>query len=230
MGKDKIVLVIVLIGAAFLMGSMWTKIQTLEKGAKQKGQAVVATPQSTGTVGGAQAVSGKVEVAINPDDPVRGNPQAKVTIVEFSDFQCPYCGIVEPTVKKVLETYADKVRLVYKNFPLPSHENAQPAALAALCAKEQGKFWEYHDTLFENQESLKVTDLKKYAADLGLKTQDFTSCLDGKKYKSQIEMDIMEANRVGVRGTPAFFINGRFLSGAQPFENFQTIIEEELKK
>lgn len=230
MGKDKIVLVILLIGAAFLIGSMWTKIQTLEKGAKQKGQAVVVTPQPTGTVGGAQAVSGKVEVAITPNDLVKGNPQAKVTIIEFSDFQCPFCGRAEPTLKQIFETYGDGVKLVYKNYPLPFHEYAQDAAIAALCAKDQGKFWEYHDTLFKNQESLKITDLKKYASDLGLKTQDFNTCLDSKKYKDQVQADLAEGNRAGVSGTPAFFINGRPLSGAQPFDSFKAVIDEELKK
>lgn len=172
----------------------------------------------------------KVDVTVNNNDPVRGSTGVKVTIVEFSDFQCPYCGNVEPTLRKVLDSYGDKVKLVYKNYPLPSHENAENAALTALCAKEQGKYWEYHDKLFENQESLKADDLKKYAADLGLNTQDFNSCLENKKYKSQIETDVVEANRVGVRGTPAFFINGRSLYGAQPFEKFQEIIEEDLKK
>lgn len=225
--KGAWVLLGILLIAAFLIGSMWIKIKTLE-GGKNGGERTAVIPQATGTVAG--QTTGKVEVAITPDDSVKGNPEAKVTIVEFSDFQCPFCAIVEPTVKKVLETYGDNVKFVYKNFPLPSHENAQPAALAALCAKDQGKFWEYHDTLFENQESLKVTDLKKYAADLGLKTQDFNGCLDNKKYQNQIQADLNEGNRVGVRGTPAFFINGRPLSGAQPLENFQAMIKEELKR
>lgn len=224
-------LIILLVVAAFFLGSMWTQVKTLEKGGKSGEEKVaVITPQPTSSTNGEVAGAGKVEVAVNPNDPVKGNPQAKVTIVEFSDFQCPFCGFVEPTLGKIFETYPDKVKLVYKNYPLPSHENAENAALAALCAKEQDKYWEYHDKLFENQESLKESDLKKYAADLGLKTEDFNSCLESKKYKSQIETDVMEANKVGVRGTPAFFINGRSLYGAQPFEKFQEIIEEELKK
>lgn len=228
MGKDKIVLVILLIGAAFLIGSMWTKIKTMENGASKK--VAVATPQPTGSVAGAALNTGKVEVAVTPNDLVKGNPQAKVTIIEFSDFQCPFCGRAEPTLKQIFETYGDQVKLVYKNYPLPFHEYAQDAAIAALCAKDQGKFWEYHDTLFENQESLKITDLKKYASDLGLKTQDFNTCLDNKKYKDWVQVDMTEGNRVGVSGTPTFFINGRLLSGAQPFENFQAMIEEELKR
>lgn len=224
MGKNKLAIVLVgfLIVAAFFIGSMWTKIRTLE-GDKGGSKQTAVTPQPTGA-------PTKVEVRVNSDDPVKGNPEAKVTIVEFSDFQCPYCGRVEPTLKRILETYKDQVKLVYKNYPLSSHENAEPAALAALCAKEQGKFWEYHDLLFENQESLKAADLKKYAADLGLDTNTFNSCFDGKKYKNQVQADLSEGNRVGVRGTPAFFINGRLLSGAQPFENFKMIIDEELKK
>lgn len=228
MGKDKIVLVILLIGAAFLIGSMWTKIKTMENRTAKK--VAETTLQPTGSVAGVALNTGKVEVAITPNDPVRGNSQAKVTIIEFSDFQCPFCGRAEPTLKQIFETYGDQVKLVYKNFPLPFHEHAQDAAIAALCAKDQGKFWEYHDVLFQNQDSLKITDLKKYASDLSLKTQNFNSCLEDKKYKGQIEADMMEGNKLGVRGTPAFFINGRLVSGAQPFENFRTIIDEELKK
>ena len=214
MGKDKLVLVLIILA---LGGIFFWLIN-----------GPVSQPEG-GKVGQSSEV-GKTGVAINPSDSVKGNPQAKVTIVEFSDFQCPFCADVEPTLNKILNTYRDQVKLVYKNYPLPSHQNAQGAALAALCAKEQGKFWEYHDLLFKNQESLEESDLKKYAAGFGLKTEDFNSCLESKKYKSQIEADMMEANRLGVRGTPAFFINGQFLSGAQPFENFQAVIEEELKK
>lgn len=221
---------VILVVAAFLIGSMWTKITTLENGAKVEKEKTAVVTSQPNQQSGEVAGGAKVEVAVSPSDPVKGNPQAKITIVEFSDFQCPFCGNVEPTLKKILETYGDQVKLVYKNYPLPFHENAENAALATLCAKEQGKFWEYHDKLFDNQDSLKVDDLKKYASDLGLNTQDFNSCLAGKKYKSQIEVDVMEANKVGVRGTPAFFINGRSLYGAQPFEKFQEIIEEELKK
>lgn len=224
-------LIILLVVAAFFLGSMWTRVKTLEKGGKSSEEKIaVTTPQPTSSTNGEVAGVGKVEVVVNPNDPAKGNLQAPVTIVEFSDFQCPYCGFVEPTLRKIFETYPDKVKLVYKNYPLPSHENAENAALAALCAKEQDKYWEYHDKLFENQESLKVDDLKKYAADLGLKTPDFNSCLESKKYKSQIEADMMEANRAGVRGTPAFFLNGRPLYGAQPFEKFKAVIDEELKR
>ncbi len=172
----------------------------------------------------------KVEVNINPNDPVKGNPEAKVTIAEFSDFQCPFCASVEPTLKKILETYPNDVKLIYKNFPLPSHQYAVDSALAVLCAKDQGKFWEYHDTLFNNQGSLAVEDLKRYAGDLSLNAQDFNACLESKKYATQIEVDKNEGNRLNITGTPAFFINGRFLSGAQPFEKFKAIIDDELSK
>lgn len=230
--KNKItpILIVLLVVAAFLIGSMWTKIRTMEKGgAIGQGQVAVNSPIPTGSVAGVGAGQ-KVNVIISPNDPIKGNPQAKVTIIEFSDFQCPYCGRVQETMNKILETYGDQVRIVFKNYPLAFHENAENAALAALCAKEQGKFWEYHDLLFKNQEALSASNLKKYASDLGLKTQDFNSCLDSKKYKNQISDDMKEAQRIGVEATPSFFVNGSLLKGAQPFENFKLLIDEELKK
>jgi len=228
--KNKItpILVILFILVVFLGGSVWQlrgRVKNLEGGKAQGENLAAVTPQPTGSVAGA-----KVDVIISPNDAVKGNPEAKVTIVEFSDFQCSYCGRAQETLDKIMETYGDKVRIVFKNYPLPFHENAESAALAALCAKDQGKFWEYHDLLFENQESLTVANLKKYASDLGLKAQDFSSCLDSKKYKSQLEEDTKEAGKVGVQGTPAFFVNGRLIAGAVPFENFKAVIDQELQK
>lgn len=215
MGDKKTLILGGVLILAFLAGVVWvgTKIPGNDKGSGQ--------PQVAGA---------RVEVSTSPDDPVRGNPQAPVTIVEFSDFQCPFCARVEPTLKQILKDYQDQVRLFYKDFPLPIHQNAQNAALAALCAKEQEKFWEYHDKLFENQEKLGVLDLKRYAQELGLATTQFNSCFESKKYQAQIDQDIKDGQAAGVQGTPAFFINGRLISGAQPFENFKAIIEEELKK
>ena len=230
-GKITPFLIVGLIIAAFVIGSQWTKIKTLE-GGKTGGEKIATTTPQPNNAGTGEAAS-KVEVAINSDDPVKGNPEAKVTIVEFSDFQCPACGAAEPSVRKILEEYQDQIRLVYKDFPLSFHENAEPAALAALCAKEQGKFWEYHDLLFENQESLTSADLKKYATDLGLKTQEFSSCFDSKKYKDQVSEDKNEATRLSVGGTPTFFVNGRLVGWNSQTEGWfnalKRSIDEELK-
>ncbi len=150
-----------------------------------------------------------------------GPKNAPVTIVEFSDFQCPFCRKVEDTLSEVRKKFADKVRLVYRDFPLPMHKNAPKAAEAARCAEEQGKFWPYHDILFANQTKLDVASLKANAATLKLNTKKFDECLDQDKYAEAIKKDTDEGTAVGVRGTPAFFINGRFLDGAQSAQNFE---------
>lgn len=172
----------------------------------------------------------RVEVAIAADDPVRGPANAPVTLIEFSEFQCPFCSRVGPTVKQVLETYGDKVRLVFRDYPLPFHNNAHGASEAAQCAHDQGRFWEYHDKLFANQQALAAENLKQYATDLGLDIAKFNECFESGRYKDRVDQDIAQGSSAGVRGTPAFFINGRFLSGAQPFEAFKTIIDEELER
>jgi protein-disulfide isomerase len=160
--------------------------------------------------------------------PVRGNPNAPVTLVEFSDFQCPFCARAHATLGQVRETYKDQVKIVYKDYPLPIHANAPKAAEASRCAREQGKYWEYHDILFANINALDVANLKKFAADLKLDAAKFDTCLDSGKYAQAVAKDIEEGSRAGVSGTPAFFVNGRFLSGAQPFSAFQEAIDEAL--
>ncbi|HXN85962.1 MAG TPA: thioredoxin domain-containing protein [Candidatus Binataceae bacterium] len=160
--------------------------------------------------------------------PELGPASAPVTIVEFSDFQCPFCGRAEPALKQVHEKYGDKVRLVYMDFPLGIHDHAIDAASAGRCAGEQGKFWQFHDEMFSNQSKLTATDLKADAKKLGLDTAKFDDCFDKGKYKSAIETDMAQGRDLGVDGTPAFFINGRPLTGAQPFEKFQATIDEEL--
>jgi len=162
------------------------------------------------------------------DGAVKGPSSAPIEVIEFSDFQCPYCYRSNPTVKQVLSTYGDRIRFVYRNYPLANHPNARPAAEAAQCAAEQGQFWAYHDRLFANQSKLSDGDLKQSAAALGLDTGRFNACVDSHKYQERVEADIKAGNEAGVNGTPAFFINGRMLSGAQPFEEFKRIIDEEL--
>ena len=161
--------------------------------------------------------------------PAKGGANAAVEVIEFADFQCPFCLAAAPTVKKVMETYGDRIRLVYRNYPLPSHAQARPAAEAAQCANEQGQFWPYHDRLFAEAGKLSDADLKKAAADLGMDAARFNACVDEHRYKAVVEADQQAGNEAGVTGTPAFFVNGRLLSGAQPFEAFKRVIDEELE-
>ncbi|HYV46510.1 MAG TPA: thioredoxin domain-containing protein [Myxococcaceae bacterium] len=161
--------------------------------------------------------------------PTRGPSDAKVTIVEFSDFQCPFCGRAHDTVEEVMRTYAGKVKLVYRQMPLTSlHPNAMKAAEASLCAHEQGKFWEYHDTLFKNQQALQVDKLKEYATQMGLDGGKFNACLDGSQKADAVKADMKDAEGAGVQGTPAFFVNGVFLNGAVPIDEFREVIDTEL--
>jgi len=170
----------------------------------------------------------RVQVGYDPAR-VRGNPKAKLVIVEFSDFQCPFCGQVEATLKNVLAKYEGKVALAFRDMPITQiHPFAQGAAEAARCAGEQGKFWEYHDLLFSDQNGLDRNGLIAKAAKLQLDAKQFDSCISSEKYKAQIQQDSQEGLRVGVSGTPGFFINGVFMSGAQPEAAFDKAIEEQL--
>jgi protein-disulfide isomerase len=170
------------------------------------------------------------KVAVDATGPSKGPASAPITIVEFSDFECPYCVKAEPTVKEVMDAYPGKIRLVYRDFPLPMHSRAPKAAEAAHCAGDQGKYWEMHGKLFANATKLDVPDLKAYAREVGVDGGKFDQCLDSGAKAQTVEMHKKAGEDVGVSGTPAFFINGRQLSGAQPAEAFKTIIDEELKK
>jgi protein-disulfide isomerase len=161
--------------------------------------------------------------------PAKGPANAPIELVEFSDFQCPYCFRATPTVKQVLSAYGDKIHFVYRHYPLPNHPNARPAAEAAACAADQGKFWPFHDRLFQDPSKLSQSDLKHDAADLGLDTAKFDGCVDSHKLKAVVDADLQAGLEAGVDGTPAFFINGRMLSGAQPFDVFKRIIDEEIE-
>lgn len=170
----------------------------------------------------------RVEVGFDPAR-VRGNPKAKVMIVEFSDFQCPYCGGVEPTLKSLLAKHPDTVALAYRDMPLSQiHPLARQAAEAARCAGEQGKFWEYHDLLFADQSKLDQPGLMDKARTLKLDERQFESCLTAEKFKAQIQQDSQDGKRAGVNGTPGFFINGIFLNGNQPESAFERLVEEQL--
>ena len=163
--------------------------------------------------------------------PIRGAAGAPVTVVEFSDFECPFCKQTYPTVKQVLERYPGRVRLAYRDFPLDSiHPQARRAAEAARCAQDQGKFWEYHDVLFSQSPQLALEDLRRYAGQVGLDVTKFDGCLATGVHKAAVQRDLDEGNRLGITGTPAFFINGRALSGAQSLEAFTRLIEQELAR
>jgi protein-disulfide isomerase len=161
--------------------------------------------------------------------PVRGSLTAPVTIVEFSDFHCPYCKRIQPVLDQVLAKYAGKVKLVFRDFPIDGlHPQARAASEAARCATEQGKFWEFHDVVFKSDPDATPATLDRIAKEIGLDLNAFTSCRTSGKYKTPVQASNQEGTALGITGTPTFFINGRILVGAQPVEAFSKIIDEEL--
>jgi protein-disulfide isomerase len=187
------------------------------------------------TDGGGSAVKGadvaipggeRKKIALSGE--FKGAADALVTIVEFSDFQCPFCGRVNPSLERLMKEYPDKIRLYFKHYPLSFHQDAPLASQAALAAGEQGKFWQMHDKLFASQQALKRPDLERYAQELGLDVNRFKQSLDSGKHKARVDSDTALGSSVGVTGTPAFFINGRSLVGAQPFEKFKEVVDEEI--
>ena len=160
----------------------------------------------------------------------KGPAAAPITLVEFSDFHCPFCKRVQPTITQVLAKYEGKIRMIYKDFPLDSlHPQARAAAEAARCAGEQGKFWEFHDKIYAGGPDATAPTMQLYAKQVGLDGVKFEACRSARKYQAQVQADAAEGTKLGVSGTPGFFINGRFLSGAQPLEAFIKIIDEELE-
>jgi protein-disulfide isomerase len=163
------------------------------------------------------------------DAPALGPESAAVTIVEFSDFQCPFCSRVYPTLLRLRQEYGDDVRIVFKHMPLGFHAKAPGAHAASEAAKLQGKFWPMHDKLFEGQRLLSDAQYEAWASEIGLDVEQFKRDVASKSVKDRVASDNAEAKKLGVTGTPAFFINGRFLSGAQPFESFKRMVDRELK-
>jgi protein-disulfide isomerase len=164
------------------------------------------------------------------DSPRRGTENAEVVLVEFSDFQCPYCARVAPTLEKIEAEYGDRLQVVFKHLPLRMHPKSPAAHAAAEAAHRQGKFWEMHDRIFGNQRELTAEAYESYATELGLDLERFRRDVASAAVTARIEADKSEAERLGVSGTPAFFINGRYLSGARTFEAFQKIIDQELER
>lgn len=226
------VLYVALIAAVFLLGYLFSRVQTLEK-SSTPGTATappLGTPQA--------APEGKVKVS-NGALPVNGKENAKVTIVEFSDFECPFCErYFRETYPQIKKDYVDtgKVKIYFRHFPLDFHPAATPSALASECANDQGKFWEYHDLVYKEQAKIagKTGDtitqqLKTWAQSLGLDTATFNQCLDNTVHQAKVDKDLNDGKAAGVSGTPTFFINGNRIVGAQPYASFKAIIDQELK-
>jgi len=231
------ILVILLIIAAFFLGSLYTKVQYLEKnGAPAQ---LAAGNQATGAQqqGTAPAPGQKVDVALG-HFPIKGNKDAKVTIVEFEDFRCPFCQrYTLDTEPQIAKDYIDtgKVQLAFRQYPFLGPAS-NVAADAAECANDQNKFWEFHDYMFKNQPSESDTSmyntdsLTKIATSLGMNGNDFRSCLDAKKDDAKAQADFQDGQKAGVSGTPTFYVNGLQLVGAQPYSAFKTAIDAELNK
>ncbi|MBI3273586.1 MAG: DsbA family protein [Candidatus Colwellbacteria bacterium] len=199
-----------------------------------------------GKLGGAANLGGvpdrPVKVSVSADnDAFLGNKNAPVEIIEFSDFQCPFCRTFwRDTLPLIKSEYIDtgKAKFVYRDFPLQFHPSAMPAAQSAECAREQGKFWEMHDKIFGEEDKksttgtvqFDVSDLKKWAGQIGLDTGKFNSCLDSGKYAKEVEKDYSDGSAAGVSGTPSVFVNGQIVVGAQPFSAFKSLIDSELNK
>ncbi len=157
-----------------------------------------------------------------------GSADAPVTIVEYSDFQCYYCGQARARLAEIKKIYGKKVRIVYKHYPLPSHTEARPAAEASMCVNEQSsdKFWKFHDILFDNQKQWTKDDYKEYAKKVGADVKNFEECFDAKKYAPLIDASLAEGQRLGINSTPSFFVNSQLIKGAQPLAEFREIIDE----
>ena len=172
----------------------------------------------------------RVEVAVADGTPARGPADAPIVMIEYTDFQCPFCTRVQPTLDALMKRYDGQIRHVFKNLPLPMHAEAQLAGAASLCAQDQGKFWEYHDWLFANQRTLNRDSMVAKSGDFGMDVEVFTECIDRGAYIATVRADMAEANSFGITGTPGFLINGRVLTGAQPIEEFEAIIDSELQR
>lgn len=238
------ILIGLLILASFLLGILTTKVQYLERATSSSQATVAGTQKQAGAVAGTQTNQPQqppAKVEVDPGHlPVLGNKNAKVTVVEFSDFQCPFCRrLWKDTLTQLKKEYIDtgKIKFAYRHFPLSFHPAAKPSAQASECANQQGKFWEMHDKIFEEQEKqgqgtiqYTVDDLKKWARDLGLNVTKFNECLDSGKYAKDVSEDEAAGQKAGVQGTPATFVNGQLVSGAQPYSAFKTLIDGELAK
>jgi len=230
---------IIAILIAFVGGLVIGRVTPGSAGGEEEAETVELAAADTAARGVGAAAEGAADdgdvtrfrVPVSDDNPSYGPDDALVTIVEWSEFQCPFCSRVLPTMSRIKNEYRGRVRIVWRNNPLPFHQNAKPAAILAMEAYEQGgaeKFWQIHDVLFENQRSLERADLERYAQQAGLDMGQVRAALDNDEHMDVIQADQRLAQQIGARGTPNFFINGRQLTGAQPYERFKTIIDEEI--
>lgn len=221
-----------LVLAAFIGGSRWANLQVEEKSQGQEEAPIIAGE----TVGEEAQVLGVQDQTVLTEGALitKGNPEAKVTMVEFSEYQCPFCArYVADAYQKIWQAYGKDIYYIWRDFPLSFHQNSVPAAVAARCAGQQGQYWEMHDQLFTDQETWSESlepevEFAAYAQKLSLNGGDFSACIEDEEIKSLIEADFKLGQQMGVSGTPAFFINGQRLVGAQPFEAFKAVIDQEL--
>ncbi len=172
----------------------------------------------------------RIEVKIAEGTPTRGTPGAPIVLVEYTDYQCPFCMRVQPTIEALLERYEGHIQHVFKNLPLPNHNQAQLAGEAAYCAQDQGQYWQFHDWLFQNQRTMNRESMIAQAGEMGMDAEAFEACIEQQTYAGRIVTDAREARSFGITGTPGFLVNGRVLSGAQPLETFEEVINEELDR
>ena len=212
------------VGAAIMAVLAFVVVPNLSSDKAGESKKIVAQVENNNNNNDYVAPSAK-DIEVSSTDHIRGNVNADITIVEYSDFQCPYCSRFHTTMQEVIENFGDKVRWVYKHFPLDSiHPYARKAAEASECAGEQNKFWEYNDELFVNQSKIKTSFLSEAAQNIGLNVKQFDECLESGKYEDKVEEDYQEGISMGVRGTPGGFINGEELGGAVPYATLEAKI------
>ena len=229
-----------LVIAVALVASSWILKTSVDGASTQLGATVGQLQELTAKIAAAPAAAPsppsrpgrpdptkKYEVEVGPS-PKRGSDSAAVKIVEWSDFQCPFCRRVGPTLDQLEKEYGEKVQIVFKHMPLTMHTKARPAHAAAEAAGMQGKFWEMHDKIFADQRGMSEERYVEYATELGLDVEQFKKDAASDKVDKRISADYAQGTKLGVTGTPAFFVNGRFLSGAQPFASFKKLVDEEL--
>jgi protein-disulfide isomerase len=214
-------------GAAQQLDAIRVVMMDIEKAGKTAVAAAPAAPAEAPSRGGLDP-NKRYDIAVGAH--VRGPADAKVTIVEWSDFQCPFCKRSRPTIEQIEKEYGDQVRVSFRHLPLDFHQKAGAAHAAAAAAGEQGKFWEMHDKIFDNQQQMSEQKYEEWAGEMGMDVEQFKRDVASAEVKATIDKDKKEAAALGVTGTPAFFVNGRYIRGAQPFPTFKVMIDEELER